>query len=85
MIEGDTSFVEVRDKATECGEAPYNSLYPLYILNRAHPHDGRDLFWVGFDAALRVDKTQQHTSAWAFFYRKPKTEPNRTETEPNSR
>jgi len=26
-----------------------------------------------------------NASAWAFFYRKPKTEPNRTETEPNSR
>ena len=60
MIEGDTSFVEVRDKATECGEAPYNSLYPLYVLYRAHPRDSRDL-WVGFDATLGNDKTQQRT------------------------
>ena len=45
----------------EQGEAPYNSLYPLYVLNRAHPHDGQDLLWVGFDATLGDDKTQQHT------------------------
>ena len=42
-IEGETSFAEVREKATEHGEAPYNLLYPLYDLNRAHPHDGQDL------------------------------------------
>ena len=60
-IEGETSFAEARDKAAECGEAPCNSLYPLYVLNRAHPRDGRDLVWVGFDATLRDDKTQQHT------------------------
>ena len=42
-IEGETSFAEARDKAVEHGEAPYNSLYPLYVLNRAHPHDGQDL------------------------------------------
>ena len=45
----------------EHGEAPCNLLYPLYVLNRAHPHDGRDLLQVGFDAMLRDDKTQQHT------------------------
>ena len=60
-IEGETSFAEAQDKATERGEAPCNSLYPLYVLNWAHPHDGRDLLWVGFDATLRDDKTQQHT------------------------
>ena len=62
-IEGETSFVEARDKAAEHGEASYNSLYPLYVLNRAHSHDGRDLLWVGFDAMLGDDKTQQH-SPW---------------------
>ena len=41
--------------------APCNSLYPLYVLNRTHPHDGRDLLWVGFDAMLGDDETQQHT------------------------
>ena len=51
----------MREKATERGEAPYNSLYPLYVLNQAHPRDGRDLLWVGFDAMLGDDKTQQHT------------------------
>ena len=61
LIEGETSFAEVRDKAAEHGKAPYNSLYPLYVLNRAHPRDGRDLLWVGFDSALGDDKTQQHT------------------------
>ena len=40
-IEGETSFVEARDKAAERGEAPCNSLYPLCVLNQAHPHDGR--------------------------------------------
>ena len=39
-IEGETSFAEARDEAVERGEAPYNSLYPLHVLNRAHPCDG---------------------------------------------
>ena len=60
-IEGETSFAEARDEAAEHGEAPCNLLYPLYVLNRAHPHDGRDLLWVGFDAMLEDDKTEQHT------------------------
>ena len=60
-IEGETSLTEARDKAVEHGEAPYNSLYPLYVLNRAHPCDGRDILWVGFDATLKNDKTQHHT------------------------
>ena len=36
-------------------------MYPLYVLDWAHPRDGQGLLWVGFDAALRDDKTQQHT------------------------
>ena len=60
-IEVETSFAEARDEAAEHGEAPYNSLYPPYVLNWAHPCDGRDLLWVGFDAMLVDDKTQQHT------------------------
>ena len=56
-IEGETLFTEARDKATEHGEAPYNLLYPLDVLNRAHPHDDRDLLRVGFDATLGDDKT----------------------------
>ena len=36
-------------------------MYPLYVLNQSHPRDGRDLLWVGFDATLGDDKTQQHT------------------------
>ena len=39
LIEGETSFAEVRDEAAEHGEAPYNSLYPLHVLNRSHPYD----------------------------------------------
>jgi hypothetical protein len=31
-------------------------------LNQTHPHDGRDLLWVGFDAMLRGDEPEQHTS-----------------------
>jgi len=31
-IEGETSFAEARDKAAEHGKAPYNLMYPLYIL-----------------------------------------------------
>ena len=58
---GKTSFTEARDEAAKRGEAPGNSLYPLYVLNRAHPCDVRDLLWVGFDATLRDDETQQHT------------------------
>ena len=42
------------------GEAPFNSLYPLYVLNRAHPRDGRYFLWVGFDAMLGYDETEQH-------------------------
>ena len=61
LIEGETSFAEARDKAAEHGEASCNSLYPLYVLNWAHHHDGQDLLWGGFDAMLGDDKTQQHT------------------------
>ena len=32
-IEGETPFTEARDEAAECGEAPCNLLYPLYVLN----------------------------------------------------
>ena len=39
-IEGETSFTEMRDKATERSEPPRNLLYPLYVLNLAHSHDG---------------------------------------------
>ena len=46
----------------EHGEAPYNLLYPLYVMNRAHPRDGQDLLWVGFNAMLGDDKTQQHAT-----------------------
>ena len=60
-IEGETPFAKAGDEATERGEAPYNSLYPLYVLNRGHPLDGQDLLRVGFDATLGDDKTQQHT------------------------
>ena len=59
-IEGETSFAEARDKAAEHGEAPCNSLYPLYVLDQAHPRDGRDLLWVGFDATLGDDEAEQH-------------------------
>ena len=45
----------------ERGEAPCNLLYPLYVLNWAHPCDGRDILWAGFDATLGDDGTQQHT------------------------
>ena len=45
----------------ECGEAPYDSLNPLYVLNWAHPCDGRDFLWVGFDATLGDDEAEQHT------------------------
>jgi len=60
-IEREASFAEAQDETAERGEAPHNSLYPLYVLNRAYPRDGRDLLWVGFDAMLGDDKTQQHT------------------------
>ena len=39
-IKGESSFVEARDESAEGGEAPYDSLNPLYVLNRAHPCDG---------------------------------------------
>ena len=60
-IEGESSFTKARDKAAERSEAPYNSLYPLYVLNQAHPCDGRDLLRVGFDTTLGDDESQQHT------------------------
>ena len=50
MIKGETSFVET----------PCNSLYPLYIPNRAHPCDVRDLLRVGLNAMLGDDETKQH-------------------------
>ena len=39
-IKGETSFAERRDESDECGEAPCDSLDPLYVLNWAHPCDG---------------------------------------------
>ena len=45
---------------TERGKAPYNSLYPLHVLNWAHPCDGRDLLQVGFDATLGDGEAEQH-------------------------
>ena len=39
-IEGETLFAQARDEAAKRGEAPCNSLYPLHVLNRAHPCDG---------------------------------------------
>ena len=61
LIEGETSFIKARDKVAKRGEASCKSLYSLYVLNRAHPRDGRDLLWVSFDATLGDDKTQQYT------------------------
>ena len=54
-------LVEARDESANCGEAPCNSLNPLYVLNQAHPCDGQDILWVGFDATLGDDETKQHT------------------------
>ena len=51
---------EAQDESAECGEAPCDSLNPLYVLNWAHPCDGRDFLWVGFDATLRDDEAEQH-------------------------
>ena len=56
-IEGETSFTEARDEVAKLSEAPCNSLYPLYVLNRTHPCDGQVLLWVGFDAMLENNKT----------------------------
>ena len=59
-IEREASFIEAQNEIAEHGEAPRNS-YQLYDLNRTHPCDGQDLLWVGFDATLGDDETQQHT------------------------
>ena len=56
-IEGETLFAEARDEAAEGGEAPYDLLNHLYVLDRAHPYDGQDLLWVGFDVMLEDNKT----------------------------
>ena len=40
LIKRETSFAKARDEVAEGDEAPYNSLYPLHVLNRAHPCDG---------------------------------------------
>ena len=45
----------------EHGEAPCNLLYPLYVLNQAHPCDGQYLLRVGLDATLGDDEARQHT------------------------
>ena len=36
-------------------------MYPLYVLNQAHPRDGQDFLWVGLDVTLEDNETQQHT------------------------
>ena len=59
-IKGETSFAEVRDESAEGGEAPYDSLNPIYVLNQAHPCDGGNLLWVGFDATLGDNEADQH-------------------------
>jgi hypothetical protein len=46
----------------ESHEASHDPLHPLYIMNRTHSSDGRNLLWIGFDATLRDDEPEQHTS-----------------------
>ena len=60
MIKGESSFTEARDESAEGGEAPYDSLNPLYVLDRAHFCDGWDFLWVGFNAAFGDNKAEQH-------------------------
>ena len=50
----------MRDESAEGGEAICDSLNPLYVLNWAHPRDGQNLLWVGFDATLGDDEAEQH-------------------------
>jgi hypothetical protein len=45
----------------ECCKAPHDPLHPLYVLNWAHPCDGRALLRVVFDAMLGDDECKQHT------------------------
>jgi hypothetical protein len=45
----------------ECREAPCDPLNFFEVLNRAHLCDGCNLFWVGLDATLGNDETEQHS------------------------
>ena len=40
LIKGETSFAKARDESAEGGEAPYDPLNPLYVLDWTHPCDG---------------------------------------------
>ena len=51
-------------------QATHDPLYPLQVSDRPHPLDGLDFLRVGFDASLRDDETQEHSSRYsehAFF------------------
>ena len=48
-------------KRLSVARQPITRCTPFSILNRAHPCDGQDLLWVGFDATLGDDQAQQHT------------------------
>ena len=61
LIEGESSFSRHEIKWLSTVRHPITRCTPFYILDQTHTRDGRDLLWVGFDAVLGDNKTQQHT------------------------
>jgi hypothetical protein len=62
LVEGQTLLAKPRDEAAQCGKAAQHLLDPLEVSNRARPVEGRDLFWVGLDAPLGDNVSQQHAA-----------------------
>jgi hypothetical protein len=64
-VEGQALLAEPRNEAAQGGEAPQHLLDPLEVSNRTHLLEGSNLFWVGLDASLGNNVSQQHASRHA--------------------
>jgi hypothetical protein len=60
-VYGEPSFAKARNESVEGDEALRDSLHPLEVVNCPHVCDGHGFFRFGFNAALRDEKSRQHT------------------------
>ena len=59
LVEWHPPFAEPGDESAQGSQIAGEPLYALNIAYKAHVGDGRDLFRVGLDAALRHNVSQQ--------------------------
>ena len=52
-VQRQTFFAEARDESAQGRKASHDPLYSLEVPDWSHASYGRDLLWVGFDAAFR--------------------------------